>query len=207
MKTRIDHSVLRLLGKATGISWSQSKWLERSIVPSGYGGHLPGALLLSAALVACGCGYRLAGKANAIPPDVDTIAVPIFVNKTTKYRLEQRLTSAVVDELIARTGYRVVSDASEAKALLTGEVREFSSTPVIFAGGAGSTFLVTVRIRVLLKEVATQKLLFENTNFVFREEFEISRSSGEFFPEEGPAMDRLAHEFSRTLVSSILESF
>jgi hypothetical protein len=153
------------------------------------------------------CGYRLAGKATAIPSSVDSVAIPIFVNQTTKYRLEQRLTSAVIDEFIARTRYKIVPDASAAKALLTGEVTEFASTPVIFAGGAGSTFLVTVRMRVSLRELSTQKLLFENSNFYFREEFEISHDAKEFFPEEGPAMDRLAKEFSRTLVSSILESF
>ena len=157
--------------------------------------------------VATGCGYRLAGKATAIPANIDSVAIPIFNNKTTKYRLEQRLTSAVVDEFIARTRYRIVPDASQAKALLTGEVTEFTSTPVIFAGGAGATFLVTVRMRVSLKDTTTRKLLFENNNFYFREEFEISRGSKEFFPEEGPAMDRLAREFSRTLVSSILEAF
>jgi hypothetical protein len=154
-----------------------------------------------------GCGYRLAGKATAIPAHIDSVAIPIFNNQTTKYRLEQRLTSAVVDEFVARTRYRIVPDASQAKALLTGEVTEFTSTPVIFAGGAGATFLVTVRMRVSMKDTSTHKLLFENNNFYFREEFEISRGSKEFFPEEGPAMDRLAREFSRTLVSSILEAF
>jgi len=164
-------------------------------------------MLVFAFIATSACGYRLAGKATAIPANVDSVAIPIFINKTTKYRLEQRLTSAVVDEFIARTRYRIVPDASQAKALLTGEVTEFTSTPVIFAGGAGATFLVTVRMRVLLKDTTTQKLLFENNNFYFREEFEISRGSKEFFPEEGPAMDRLAREFSRTLVSSILEAF
>jgi Lipopolysaccharide-assembly len=163
------------------------------------------AVLLALTLAACG--YRLAGKATAIPANIDSVAIPVFVNKTMKYRLEQRLTSAVVDEFIARTRYRVVPEPSAAKALLKGEVTEFTSTPVIFAGAAGSTFLVTVRMSVSLKDVSTQKLLFENNNFYFREEFELSRDAREFFPEEGPAMDRLAKEFSRTLVSSILESF
>jgi len=154
----------------------------------------------------CGCGYHVAGKATAIPQSIDSIAIPIFVNRAPKYRLEQRLTAAVVDEFIARTHYRI-TDPSAAKALLAGEVTEFRADPVVFAGGAGSTFLVTVRMRVSLKDLSTKKLLFENNNFYFREEFEISRDFKEFFPEEGPALDRLAKEFSRTLVSSILESF
>ena len=68
--------------------------------------------------VTSGCGYRLAGKATAIPANIDSVAIPIFDNKTTKYRLEQRLTSAVVDEFVARTRYRIVPDASQAKAFL-----------------------------------------------------------------------------------------
>jgi len=157
-------------------------------------------------VLSCGCGYHVAGKATAIPQNIDSIAIPIFVNRAPKYRLEQRLTAAVVDEFIARTHYRI-TEAASAKALLTGEITEFRADPVLFAGGAGSTFLVTVRMRVSLRDLSDKKLLFENNNFYFREEFEISRDFREFFPEEGPALDRLAKEFSRTLVSTILESF
>ncbi len=165
------------------------------------------AVWLLAGLLAAGCGYRLAGKAAAIPESVDSIAVPIFTNRTTKYRLEQRLTSAVVDELTSRTRYRISSDPASAAAVLTGVVTGFTSTPVIFSGRAGSTFLVTVRLRVELKDSRSKRLLFENRNYFFREEFEISRASPDFFPEEGPALDRLAKAFSRDLVGTILESF
>jgi hypothetical protein len=165
------------------------------------------SVLVFAFLLTPGCGYHLAGKAAAIPENIDSIAIPVFVNKTTKYKLEQRLTSAVVDEFISRTRYRITSDTQSAKALLSGEVMDFRSTPVIFSGGAGSTYLITVRLRVSLKDLTTGKLLYENRNFAFREEFEISRDPTVFFPEEGPAVDRLAREFSKSLVSSVLEAF
>ena len=74
------------------------------------------AIGLLSGLLAAGCGYRLAGKATAIPESVDSIAVPIFTNRTTKYRLEQRLTSAVVDELTSRTRYRISSNPASAAA-------------------------------------------------------------------------------------------
>ncbi|MEW5974634.1 MAG: LPS assembly lipoprotein LptE [Acidobacteriota bacterium] len=163
--------------------------------------------VLTCCLLIQACGYRLSGKSVAIPASIDSIAIPIFTNRTTKYRLEQRLTAAVVDEFVSRTPYRILPEASSARALLSGEVVEFTATPVIFTGGAGSTFLVTVRLRVALRDLSTNKLLFENPSFYFREEFEISRTSQAFFPEEGPALDRLSRDFSRALVSSILESF
>ena len=72
------------------------------------------------------CGYRIAGKATAIPRSINSIAVPIFINQTTKYRLEQRLTGAVVEELISRTNYQITSDAGSSDALLSGNVTEFT---------------------------------------------------------------------------------
>ena len=153
------------------------------------------------------CGYRIAGKASAIPSSINSIAVPIFVNQTTKYRLEQRLTGAVVEELISRTNYQITSDARSSDALLSGIVTEFNATPVIFINGVGSTFLITVRLKLELKELRTNKVLFQNSNYFFREEFQISQESEDFFPDEGPALERLSRSFSRDLVSTILESF
>jgi outer membrane lipopolysaccharide assembly protein LptE/RlpB len=154
-----------------------------------------------------GCGYHLSGKAAVIPGNVDSIAIPVFVNKTIKYSIEQRLTSAVVNEFIARSHYQITADPQSAKALLSGEVTEFRSTPVIFSNNVATTYAITVRMKVSLKDLVTNKLLFENNNYAFREEFEISSQPSEFFPEEGPAMDRLAMTFAKSLVSTILDSF
>ena len=46
-----------------------------------------------------------------------------------------------------------------------------------------------------------------DSHHFFREEFQISQESEDFFPEEGPALERLSRSFSRDLVSTILESF
>ena len=163
--------------------------------------------LLLLLLLSLGCGYHLSGKATAIPESIDSIAVPTFTNKSAEYRLEQRLTAAVVDELVARTKYRITPNPDEARALLSGEITSVVATPVVLAGGAGSTYLVMVRMKVALKDLKTDKLLFENQNYFFQEEFEISQNPGKFIPEEGPALDRLAQEFSRSFVTTLLESF
>ena len=58
-------------------------------------------VLLISSFVLSGCGYRLASK-NLNGGEGRTIAVPTFTNKTTTYRIEQRITEAVRQELIAR---------------------------------------------------------------------------------------------------------
>ena len=68
-----------------------------------------------AALAAAGCGYHVAGHAAHLPSEWKTIAVPAFQNDTTRYRVEQRFTEAVVREFITRTKYRIVPDAASAE--------------------------------------------------------------------------------------------
>src|SRR2546425_3222733 len=91
------------------------------------------AASFAGALVLGGCGYHVSGRASRLPPSLNTIAVPALDNRTSRYRLEQRLTSALVHELLARTSYRVVADPAAGGAGVGGE----DTRPQSSAGGFG----------------------------------------------------------------------
>jgi hypothetical protein len=176
--------------------------------------HFSFSVFLSVTLCLCGvvlsaCGYRVAGRGTRLPAEIKSIAVPAFVNHTARYRIEQRLTEAVVRELLNRTKYRVVPEPANADAALFGEVTAIESNAVLFdtATGRATTMVVTVQMRVRLEETATKKILWRNDAFVFREQFEISTDVASFFEEQDPALGRLAREFAATLVSALLENF
>lgn len=176
--------------------------------------HVRVSTFLLITLCLCGvvlasCGYHVAGRGSRLPSEIKTVAVPAFVNQTTRYRIEQRLTEAVVRELLNRTKYRVVPDPANADAALFGEVTHIESNAVLFdaATGRATTMVVTVKMRVRMEEVATKKTLWRNDAFVFREQFEISTDVASFFEEQDPALGRLAREFAATLVSALLENF
>lgn len=156
-----------------------------------------------------GCGYHVAGKTSALPAEVHTIAVPAFVNKTQRYRIEQRITSAVVREFLAGTKYRVVSNPSEGDAVLHGEVLSIESTPVVFdpITGHATTMLIQVHMRVHLDERESGKILYRNDDYLFRQEYQITSDITSFFDEQDPALDRMAHDFASRLVADILENF
>ena len=67
--------------------------------------------------------------------------------------------------------------------------------------------LVTVTLRVRLVDRESGKIVYQNRNFVFRNQYEISTDIPSFFQEEGPALDRMARDFARSLVSAVLEKF
>lgn len=156
-----------------------------------------------------GCGYHVAGRASRIPPNIKTIAVVTFENQTARYRIEQRLTQAVVREFLARTGYRIVSDPAAADAVLRGQVTGIETAAVLFdaATGRATTMLVTVHLKVSLEDHATKAILYRNDNFLFRQPYEISTDVSSFFEEQDPALGRLARDFAASLVSAILENF
>jgi outer membrane lipopolysaccharide assembly protein LptE/RlpB len=152
-----------------------------------------------------GCGYRLASK-NLGGGEGRTIAVPTFANQTTTYRIEQRLTEAVRQELIRRTRFKVVPD-NTGDLVLVGQVLSYGAVPVIFnQQGRGSVYAMLVGMNVRLTDTRTGKVVFQNDSWAFREIFELSQTSAEFVPEDPAALDRLSRRFASSLVASLMHS-
>jgi outer membrane lipopolysaccharide assembly protein LptE/RlpB len=136
------------------------------------------ALVLSAIItLLTGCGYHAVGRTSRLPQDVKVLAVPVFVNQTQTYRIEQILTRDVVRELIGRTHYRVVTDAyASPDATLTGTVLSAQANPLTYDAQSGriSSAVVTVTMKVSLVD-RSGHVLFENQNYSFRQQYQVSR--------------------------------
>jgi outer membrane lipopolysaccharide assembly protein LptE/RlpB len=183
------------------------------------------SLLLALAALG-GCGYHIAGHDDALPKNIHSIAVPAFVNKTSSYRIEQKLTAATIREFLEKTPYKITSNPANADALLTAQVLSVEATPLLFISTPASsttpssttratTMLVTVTCSVTLTDSATQKVLYHSDNFLFRNEYEVAsgnstdvRAATEtFFEEQDPALNRLAKDFAQRLVAAVTENF
>ena len=165
-------------------------------------------LILGICFSLAACGYHTAGHANLLPSDLRTIAVPAFVNQTQTYKIEQTLTSSVVQELVTRTSYHITSDAKSADATLHGVVLSTYTSPLTYdtKTGRASSVLVVVSMSVSLKD-RQGRVLYQNPSYTFREQYQVSQELSSFFEEESPAFQRLSKDFARTLVSNVLEAF
>lgn len=164
-------------------------------------------------LLLLGCGYHTAGKAARIPASVQTIAIPAFVNQTQTYRIEQRMTAAVVKEFLSRTRFKVVDSENavsngDADAILRATITTAQFAPLTYDSqtGRASTGLVTVTLKVTLTD-KQGRALYDEPNYTFREQYQVSREISSFFEEEGPALERLSRDMAHTLVADILESY
>jgi hypothetical protein len=160
-------------------------------------------------LALAGCGYQTAGRAVRLPDTLHTLYIPAFINQTQTYRVEQVLTAAVIREFHTRTRYRITQQEGEAAdATLRGVVLSTQLAPVTYDSetARASSGLVTVHMSVTLVD-KSGRVLWENPNYLFREQYQVTREVSSFFEEESPALERLSREFARTLVASILEAF
>lgn len=167
------------------------------------------AVVLAALASLSACGYHSAGHTSRLPQDVKVLDVPMFVNQTQTYRIEQILTQDVVRELIARTHFRVVTgDYTSPDATLTGTVLSAQANPLTYDAQNGriSSAMVVVTMKVSLVD-RSGHVLFENQNYSFRQQYQVSREVTSFFEEGTPALQRLSQDFARTLVSDMLEGF
>jgi len=170
---------------------------------------------IAAAVLISACGYHVAGKRDSLPKSIHVIAVPALENKTTSYRIEQRLTTATVHEFLAKTSYRVVPDPANGDAVLRGKVLSLEAVPLLFdtATGRATTMLVIMKCEITFEERETGKILYHTDNFIFRNQYEISTdamnptSVKNFFEEQDPALDRMAQDFAARLVAAVVENY
>lgn len=77
-----------------------------------------------------GCGYQLSGQSSFLPKDIHTIYVEPFINRSRDVGIEKELTTALRGEFYRRGQLRVVDQAEQADAILSGVVRALDSSVV-----------------------------------------------------------------------------
>jgi hypothetical protein len=169
-------------------------------------------LLLCLVLISTGsfteC-YKPAGRGDGLPNHIKTLAIPPFQNPSLRFKVEQRFTNAMIDEILRRArSLEVVSTAEGADAVMIGTIRSFSFRPVhIDDFGRARIFEVTIVVGLNVRDQTRNKVIFDNQNYIFRDEYEISGDPQTFFNEEGPAVDRIARDFAKSVLTTILEGF
>jgi outer membrane lipopolysaccharide assembly protein LptE/RlpB len=171
-------------------------------------------LLIAACLaipmaVLSSCGYHTVGSATHLPAEMHTLSVPVFATHTEAYHTETVMTNAVIREFAARTRFRVTPDAnSDADAVLHGTILREAITPLTYNASTqeSSSFLLTLEVSITLNG-RDGKVLYENKNYVFRQQYQSTTDLPTFLQENPAALERLSRDFARALVADVLEGF
>jgi hypothetical protein len=173
-----------------------------------------GVVLFTVAVGMCvsaGCGYALSGRGSFLPDYIQVVGIPALVNQTSTFELDQVLTDRVRTEFGSRGKYRVQPDTNNVDAILTGTITGVRLNNTAFtAGSQASRVALTVTALFEFVDVRDNTVLWTDT-VVLREEYEPTSATGAdisaFFGQNTNALERLARNFARTVVTSILEAF
>jgi hypothetical protein len=175
-------------------------------------------LVVALALASGSCGYALAGHGSFLPDSIKIIGVPPFTNTTSYFAIGQILTDKVRTEFIGRGRYKVVPEAPGADAVLVGTISGLSIVPTAFSPQQqASSYTITVIANIELRDPLKNTVLWSNPNLVVREDYPATATvntagvtsvdPSSFFNQETNAVERVSTEFSRAVVSAILEAF
>lgn len=171
------------------------------------------AILLLALLASTSCGYALAGRGSSLPDYIRVIGVPLFKNATPVFDIDRIITERVRQELIGRGKYRVETAATGVDAVVEATIQSVSFAPATFdQNRQASRYYITISASVSFRDLKTGKEIWSNPSLSFRDEYQITNAVSAtdvtaFFGNETNAVSRLAADFARTVVSSMLEAF
>jgi hypothetical protein len=160
-----------------------------------------------------GCGYSLSGRGSFLPAYIKVIGVPIFGNATSIFDVEKRITDRVRSELIGRGKYTVIDQSTGVDGVIVGTITSISTTPAAVTDTRlASRYVFTLTASVEFKDVKANKVLWSNPSVMFREEYDVTNTASAtdpqaFFGQDVNALERIATEFARSIVSAILEAF
>lgn len=154
-----------------------------------------------------GCGYQLVGR-GSLPDHINTIAIPLFVNKTQEQGAEDVLTQAIINEFI--TGKTRLVEPSRADAILTGEIISYTRQATQFdANRQVIQYKLTVSVNMKLEDLINREILWEQQNLAEDQDFDVSPgiSPIDLDERERRALEQLSEELAGRVLDLVTEGF
>ncbi|PYN21608.1 MAG: hypothetical protein DMD99_19280 [Candidatus Rokuibacteriota bacterium] len=160
--------------------------------------------LASLAATLAGCGYSFRGN---LPDHIQTVAVPVFANKTGEPAVENFLTSAVVEAFSTNGRLRVVP-REDADAILEGEVVRYSLASIAYDSQANvRQYRLEVTMNLKFRDVRRNTVLFEEQGLREKSDFQVQNAVSQTISREESAVRAAAIDIARSIVSLTVTRF
>jgi len=90
------------------------------------------SIFFSGVVIMLGCASPYTPAPQILPQYIKNIYIRPFVNNTSQYGLEEKLTLAVVDEFVRDGRIKVVGTEAEADGVLVGEISKYILQPLTY---------------------------------------------------------------------------
>ena len=163
-----------------------------------------GAALLLLGTMLGGCGYTVNGT---LPSHINTVAVPIFRNRTQEPAIEGFITRAVV-EAFSTNGRLKVVGSGNADAILDGEITEYSVASIAFDKDSNvRQYRLVVTVNLRMRDMRKRALLFQQNAVREQADFRVQNAVSQTISREETALRLAAVDIGRAIVSLAVTRF
>jgi outer membrane lipopolysaccharide assembly protein LptE/RlpB len=125
-------------------------------------------------LAMAGCGYHLVGEENALPDDVQSLAVGTVTNRSREHGIEKTLAFAFEREINER-GHFQLEEGPGADAVISGTIRDLHVRPVAFdANDQAVQYEIDLTVDLALTRQRDGVVLWQITGFRETDEYAAS---------------------------------
>ena len=154
-----------------------------------------------------GCYHLVGSGSSEISSKIETIAIPIFKNRTDVPGIELVVTDAMINEFTSFSPEKM-TDAEHAKTVLEGKVISYIlDTIAADKRDKVLEYRLSIKLEVSLKGVNEGNAIYENKKLEDSIDFKVPRDSISRKREEENARLRLAQQLSQKLINEIFEGF
>jgi outer membrane lipopolysaccharide assembly protein LptE/RlpB len=161
-------------------------------------------LLLLLGVTLGGCGYTVHGT---LPSHINTVAVPIFRNRTVEPAIEGFITRAVV-EAFSTNGRLKVVGTDRADAILDGEITSYSIASIAFDQNSNvRQYRLVITVNLRMRDVRSNTLLFRQNDVREQADFRVQNAVSQTISREETALRAAAVDIGRAIVSLAVTRF
>lgn len=166
------------------------------------------ALTAALAAAAAGCGWRFAGRTDAIPKELTTVSIPLWQNDTSEPGLSTIFTNAAVKEFATKGWLRPVSGDRNADTILEGRIEFIDFQPLSFSSVAIELeSRVTVSASVTLRRRDDRSVLWSTSRLVGQEEYDSTPDFNVNLRNREQAIRKLATDLAGTIHDEIFRVY
>ena len=156
-------------------------------------------------IAVAGCASPYSPAPQILPAYMKNIYIRPFVNNTSQYGLEEKLTLAVVDEFVRDGRLKVVNSEAEADAVLVGEISKYILQPLTYdANMVTEQYKLWVLLNVHFVDKVKNVTMWTEPNMEgIQIYYDVSRGG----PTEEEVRQTLWDGLSRDIVKRTVEGF
>ena len=165
------------------------------------------ALLTTGLTLLPGCslmGYRLG---SMLPPDIKSVYVPTFINKTIEPLLEVDTTRAAIEEIQKEGSLQVSRTKADADTILTVTLLDYALVPLDFQKGvvkSATEYRAIVTASLIMTRRATDKVIAQHPAVQGQATFVVA---GDLTTSKKTALPALAEDLAHQLIEQVTEAW